>query len=94
MNFASNSQFINRGVDMKWLIFLFLFSCGSQPKNQTLATESEAKPVSPLTVQPCLCMKIFNPVCADGINYGNSCEAECHGHTKWTEGQCPRPPKK
>ena len=52
------------------------------------AGESEAKPVSPYTVKPCYCMKIFRPVCADGKPYGNSCEAECHGHKTWTEGPC------
>jgi hypothetical protein len=33
-------------------------------------------------------MKIFMPVCANGRNYGNSCEAECHGAKTWTEGNC------
>ena len=59
----------------------------------SLATESEAKPVSPYTVQPCYCMKIYKPVCAGGRAYGNSCEAECHGHKKWTEGPCSNPKK-
>ncbi len=72
---------------MKWLILLTLFSC-STPKPEEIATESDAKPVSPYTVKPCFCMKIFKPVCAGGVNYGNSCEAECYGHVKWTEGKC------
>jgi len=82
---------------MKWLILLTLFACASQKTPETVegsATESEAKPVSPLTVQPCFCMKIFQPVCAGGQNYGNSCEAECQGHKTWTEGNCPEPKKK
>lgn len=77
---------------MKWLILLALVSC-STPKAPT-PTESEAKPVSPLTVEPCYCMKIFQPVCANGVNYGNSCEAECHGNKTWTEGNCAAPKTK
>jgi hypothetical protein len=85
---------------MKWLILLTLFACASQKKTQdapvtgSSATESESKPVSPLTVEPCFCMKIFQPVCAGGQNYGNSCEAECQGHKTWTEGNCPERKKK
>jgi hypothetical protein len=82
---------------MKWLILLVLISaCTSNkdgnkdavPAAETSATESDAKPVSPYTVEPCYCMKIYQPVCAGGKNYGNSCEAECEGHKKWTEGAC------
>lgn len=77
---------------MKWLLLLALFSCSSHKttlaKETSSATESDAKPISPLTVKPCLCMKIFQPVCANGVNYGNSCEAECHGNTTWTDGNC------
>ncbi len=85
---------------MKWLVLLTLISvsaCSHKKEAASAATESDAKPVSPLTVQPCLCMKIFQPVCAGGQNYGNSCEAECHGHKTWTEGDCaaaPAPKKK
>lgn len=81
---------------MKYILILALVvACTSKEKKvevaapaETTATESEAKPVSPYTVKPCYCMKIFKPVCAGGMNYGNSCEAECHGHTTWTEGNC------
>lgn len=82
---------------MKWLLLLTLFACASHHEPSDLsqakpeeaaATESNAKPVSPLTVEPCYCMKMFQPVCAGGQDYGNSCEAECHGHKTWTEGQC------
>lgn len=82
---------------MKWFFLLTLvtlISCSHKdaPKTEaaaaSTATESEAKPVSPLTVQPCYCMKMYQPVCAGGQNFGNSCEAECAGHTKWTEGDC------
>jgi hypothetical protein len=80
---------------MKWLLLFALISCTSQetrtektPTEPEVATESDSKPVSPYSVEPCYCMKIFKPVCAGNKNYGNSCEAECHGHTTWTEGPC------
>lgn len=81
---------------MKWLLLLSLFACSTkevqkpteQPTPTASPTESSAKPVSPLTVEPCYCMKIFEPVCAGGENYGNSCEAECNGHKTWTKGSC------
>ena len=80
---------------MKYILLLLLVvSCASEEKKvettptEDTATESSAKPVSPYTVQPCYCMKIFKPVCAGGMNYGNSCEAECQGHKTWTEGRC------
>ncbi len=28
------------------------------------------------------------PVCADGISFSNSCEAECAGKKTWTQGAC------
>jgi hypothetical protein len=72
---------------MKWLILLALFSCSTAKKTETPVVAAD-KPASPYTVQPCVCMKIFKPVCANGQNYGNSCEAECHGNKTWTDGQC------
>lgn len=80
---------------MKWLFLILLVACSATQDKKAAevseaseATESEAKPVSPYTVKDCYCMKIFQPVCAGGKNYGNSCEAECHGHKTWTEGHC------
>ena len=82
---------------MKYLVILTLVvSCATKEKKAgpevapvaTTPTESEAKPVSPYTVKPCYCMKIYQPVCANGVNYGNSCEAECNGNKTWTEGNC------
>lgn len=74
-----------------FIILLFLaFSCSTKKTDkEPSAGESDAKPASPYTVEPCFCMKIFRPVCADGMNYPNSCEAECHGHKTWTEAPCP-----
>lgn len=80
---------------MKYILLLALVvSCTTKKVEKEpdveSAGESDAKPVSPYTVQPCYCMKIFKPVCADGIPYGNSCEAECKGHKTWTDGPCPK----
>lgn len=83
---------------MKWLLLLSLIACANHRKGVEEATSEGAaqasattteKPASPYTVKPCYCMKIFQPVCADGQSFGNSCEAECQGHKKWKEGSCP-----
>lgn len=80
---------------MKWLVLLTLLACSShKTTTEVPAGESNAKPVSPYTVKPCYCMKIFQPVCADGQSYGNSCEAECNGHKTWKEGSCADQKKK
>ena len=82
---------------MKWILLLALLSVActtDKKKAPESAGESDSKPVSPYTVEPCYCMKIFKPVCANGQTFGNSCEAECQGHKKWTEGDCPQPKKK
>jgi hypothetical protein len=103
MNFAKSFQSIHKkGFRMKWFLILALMtvvSCAHKKEENkdvaaSQATESDSKPISPLTVQPCLCMKIFQPVCAGGQNYGNSCEAECNGHKTWTEGDCATAPVK
>lgn len=84
---------------MKWMLILALAASCTTAKQKDAppvieSTESDAIQVSPYTVKPCYCMKIFQPVCAEGMNYGNSCEAECQGHTKWTDGECGQVPKK
>ncbi len=45
-------------------------------------------------VQPpiCDCGSVYVPVCANGIEYFNSCEAECDGYFDWTPGTCPDGP--
>jgi mRNA-degrading endonuclease toxin of MazEF toxin-antitoxin module len=64
---------------MKYLLIMALVvACTTKEKKAPAeapveSTESDAKPVSPYTVQPCYCMKI---------------EAECQGHKTWTEGSC------
>lgn len=75
---------------MRYLLLLALIGCASPKKEEAgpAAGESDARQVSPYTVEPCTCMKIYMPVCADGMNYGNSCEAECHGHKTWKDGPC------
>ena len=83
---------------MKYLVLtlLILGACTTSQKEGPKTTpapvesptESDARPVSPYTVQPCYCMKIFRPVCVDGRTFGNSCEAECTGAKTWQEGPC------
>jgi hypothetical protein len=85
---------------MKFLILLILVACSTHEKKAEApvgapvessvesGSESDVQQVSPYTVKPCQCMKIFMPVCANGRNYGNSCEAECHGAKTWTDGSC------
>ena len=80
-------------MTMKWLIVLALAAACSTKKPE-VATESDSKPVAASEVKSCICNKIFMPVCAGGVSYPNSCEAECYGHKKWTDGQCPEPKKK
>lgn len=87
---------------MKYILILALtIACTSKEKKSEplphtgeYAEQADVKPASPYTVKPCYCMKIFKPVCAGGVNYGNSCEAECNGHKTWTEGNCAAPKKK
>lgn len=81
---------------MKYLVLVFLLACSTAKKEEPKvesAGESDAQAVSPYTVEPCTCMKIYMPVCAAGQTYGNSCEAECHGNKTWTEGPCPKKKK-
>lgn len=84
---------------IKFFMLLTLLACSTekstpvdegQPERERIVipTETEAQPIDPLKVQPCYCEKIFEPVCANGENYSNSCEAECHGHATWTDGGC------
>ncbi len=69
---------------MKWIIILSILaaSCSGQK------IKKQPQHASPYTVEKCQCMKIFDPVCAEGKNFGNSCEAECNGYLKWTAGGC------
>ena len=80
---------------MKYILLIALVvSCSTKKSEIPSAGESDAQQVSPYTVKPCYCMKIFQPVCAGGQTYGNSCEAECQGHKTWKEGSCEVKPKK
>lgn len=47
--------------------------------------------IDPSRINPnCICPAVYAPVCGcDGVTYGNSCEAQCAGVTRWTQGPCP-----
>jgi len=76
------------------LLLALLMSCS--PKGATHKPEAPSVPEKvekvrhnpELPPEGCACIKIFRPVCADGRTFGNSCEAQCHGFDKWTEGSC------
>lgn len=36
----------------------------------------------------CVCTKEFKPVCGDGVEYGNACEAGCAKAANIVEGPC------
>lgn len=40
----------------------------------------------PIVGEPCA--DIYDPVCANGVTYGNECEAKRAGETSWTKGEC------
>lgn len=44
------------------------------------------KCIDPPVNEPC--MDIYDPVCANGITYGNECEAKRAGETSWVKGAC------
>lgn len=69
---------------MKWLIMITLLATIACNKTEEAKPETKSQ----YTVAECQCMKIFDPVCADGQDFGNSCEAECQGHKQWTPGSC------
>lgn len=71
------------------ILFVLLIVAGctsNEPKSSP--TESDARMVTPESINNCICPKIFRPVCAEGRTFGNSCEAECNGYDKWSEGSC------
>ena len=44
---------------------------------------------TPTGSEDCICIQIFQPVCGeDGVEYGNSCLAEC-AEVSYIEGTCP-----
>eukprot|EP00462_Mataza_sp_D1_P018385 CAMPEP_0175130144 /NCGR_PEP_ID=MMETSP0087-20121206/5852_1 /TAXON_ID=136419 /ORGANISM="Unknown Unknown, Strain D1" /LENGTH=1033 /DNA_ID=CAMNT_0016412347 /DNA_START=43 /DNA_END=3143 /DNA_ORIENTATION=+ len=52
--------------------------------------ECGSKPTLPPPA--CVCPAIYQPVCANGIDYANNCEAQCAGSKLWDEGTCSSQP--
>lgn len=57
-------------------------------------TDENGKPEDPIacgygTCPACMCAMIYSPVCCNGIEYANQCEADCEGASSCSTGQCP-----
>ena len=66
----------------KYLIPFLLFSFLACENNEDCIDESKISDAS-------ICTEEYQPVCGcDGLTYGNYCNAERAGVTKWTEGEC------
>jgi hypothetical protein len=65
------------------IFFLLIFQLAGCKTAQTEECKEIVK-------ENCMCTRQYDPVC--GCNkktYGNACEAECHGITNYTKGECP-----
>ena len=71
---------------MKKTIFalILISSCTTN----TPSTTKSKKKIKPETINSCVCMEIYQPVCGkDGNTYANSCEADCQ-KIKYHKGAC------
>lgn len=51
------------------------------------------KPKPPVTPKPCICTKIYDPVCVGTTTYSNECVAKCAGQSDFLVGACQKPTK-
>merc|ERR1719204_362418 len=63
--------------------------CDCAPGFTTIESVDESGCVTDCEcVDECVCIEIWDPVCADGTTYSNECTAGCDGHTEFTAGEC------
>ena len=67
------------------------YSAEADAAVEEIINKTEKKPSRELKgrLKNCICVKMWMPVCGQNkITYGNSCEAECAGVKKFTQGAC------
>lgn len=66
----------------------FMWSCATSKSTTDNKTELEKVPCEETTVDDCVCLTVYKPVCGcNNKTYTNSCHAECSGVT-YIEGAC------
>jgi hypothetical protein len=54
-----------------------------------VCASSESTTLSSTTsMTTCVCPALWAPVCANGVTYGNTCQAQCTGVDAWSTGEC------
>jgi hypothetical protein len=73
---------------MKYLIILLALLVSCSTTTQPKKSKKSSKTTKPKEIRSCVCMEIYQPVCAsDGMTYANACEASCQG-LKFQNGAC------
>ena len=63
----------------------------SSAEDTTTSDSSDSENAGIDEGEGCVCTQDFNPVCANGQLYQNSCTAECVGITDYDKGECHDP---
>ncbi len=67
-------------------LLIFTVSCGDKT-NRSLREIREST-TSTLGNEGCNCTTQYSPVCANGVQFTNSCTASCAGVNNFTSGEC------